>query len=100
MSDLDGGNVPHADAPVTAPGPSLTPGPTLTLTGAALASGRHRSALRRALEKNQFPNAYRDPADGVTWLIPVADLQAAGYELSALGAAPPRHTTRDVDADE
>ena len=71
----------QGDAPVTSPGPSLTPGPALTVEGAALAGGRHSATLQNALERGEFPNAYRDPADGLTWLIPVADLQAAGYEL-------------------
>jgi hypothetical protein len=71
------------DVPLIAPGPSLTPGPTLTIDGAAHACREHPTSLRRALENNEFPNAYLDPADGSTWLIPITDLRAGGYELVA-----------------
>lgn len=46
-----------------------------------------RRTLVRRLERDAFPNAYRDtgakgPGSG-PWLIPVADLQAAGYVVRA-----------------
>lgn len=73
--------------------------PSLTLTEAADACDVHRSTIRRALDRDAFPNAYREPgvlgpASGL-WRIPVTDLIAAGYSVYAPdrgdgeGAPPP-----------
>ena len=53
-----------------------TGGAALSLTEAALATGRHRSTLRRYVGAERFPNAYRGP--GGAWRIPIADVLNAG----------------------
>ena len=62
---------------------------TLTLTEAANATGRHRSTLLRALQAGALPNATKDA--GGAWRIPIGDLTAAGYTISAeTGQATPQ----------
>jgi hypothetical protein len=75
-------NLPPGEVIVDYPlRPELTR-PVLTINGAAAATGRHRNTIRRALDSGKkFPNAYRHEGSG-PWLIPVADLVAAGYALS------------------
>lgn len=52
----------------------------LTITEAADRAGVARSTIRRALDRDAFPNATQDPDDPRgTWLIPVSDLVDAGY---------------------
>lgn len=52
----------------------------LTITEAAERAGVARSTIRRALDRDDFPNAARDEDDPRgTWLIPTADLDEAGY---------------------
>ena len=59
--------------------------PELTLTEAAKAAAVSRKTIRRRLDADEFPNARRlssgaGPAAG-PWVIPVADLLAAGFQL-------------------
>lgn len=54
--------------------------PALTLSEAAAACGTHRNTIRRRLDHDQFPNAFREHGDGV-WRVPVGDLLAAGLTL-------------------
>lgn len=87
----------RSDAPSAVDTPPERPdGPTFTLTEAAAACRVHRATLRRALDDDRFPKAYRD-GDGGPWKIPLADLQAAGFHLSALGAEEQRTDERDSD---
>lgn len=56
----------------------------LTLTEAADACGVHRSTIRRHLDGDDFPNAYREdgrqgPETG-PWRIPIGDLLGVGLE--------------------
>lgn len=54
----------------------------LTLSEAAVATGRHRQTLVRALGGGRFPNARKaGPAHAEVWRIPAADLEAAGYPV-------------------
>lgn len=86
-----------ADAPTVAAVPIAPPGVAWTLSEAAERCRVHRSTLRRALDDGRFPNAYREPDDG-PWRVPLADLQAAGYPPSPLGAADSLRTAdRDTD---
>lgn len=65
----------------------------MTLTEAAAATGMHRATIRRRFDAGDFPNARR--ADGKhgpetgPWLVPVADLLAAGLTLHAPAAGDP-----------
>jgi len=75
--------------------------PELTLTEAAKAAGVSRKTIRRRIDDDKFPNARRldsgaGPAAG-PWVIPVADLLAAGFKLHQQDApdpepAPPEQT--------
>jgi hypothetical protein len=68
---------------------------TLTLTEAANATGRHRSTLLRALQAGGLPNATKDAAGA--WRIPIGDLTAAGYTISAeTGQATPQQAKTDA----
>lgn len=52
----------------------------LTITEAAERAGVHRSTIRRALDRDEFPDAYQDQdAPRQPWLIPVSNLDEAGY---------------------
>jgi hypothetical protein len=68
------------------------PADALTLTQAAKATGAHRSAIRRALDKEKFPNAFQhsdgDQGESAVWRIPVGDLLAAGYPVQVGGGSP------------
>ncbi|MCD9904473.1 helix-turn-helix domain-containing protein [Streptomyces sp. MT29] len=55
--------------------------PMLTQREAAAACGVSRSTIRRRREAGDLPNAVQDEGRG--WLIPVEDLLAAGFRLSA-----------------
>ena len=55
-----------------------------TLTDAARVTGRSRITIRRYLDAERFPNAFRtDEGNGgaVPWMIPDTDLLAAGLEI-------------------
>lgn len=54
--------------------------PDLTITEAAKAARVDRRTIRRRLDSDTFPNAYRQGPDG-PWKIPVGDLIAAGLPL-------------------
>lgn len=61
----------------------------LTLTAAATACRVSRDVMRRRLDAGRFPNAHRDPdRPGRPWLVPVADLVAAGLTPEAPTAPP------------
>ncbi|HYV00977.1 MAG TPA: hypothetical protein VEM93_01340 [Actinomycetota bacterium] len=66
-----------------APGkaPDVLEVPALTISEAAFVCRRNRGTIRRRLEAGAFPNARRAFGDG-PWLIPVTDLDAAGYKVS------------------
>jgi len=56
----------------------------VTITDAAAATGKARSTIVRALDAGRFPNAYRvGGGETAPWRIPLADLEAAGYQLLA-----------------
>lgn len=57
-----------------------TPG-LLSLVEASQASRVSTKTLRRRLQRGDFPGAYQDPEQRGAWLIPVADLLAAGLSL-------------------
>jgi hypothetical protein len=67
---------PTDTAPVSEP-PKL--GKVFSLTEAAEAARVSRTTIRRYLDRDRFPNAYRN-AEG-QWRVPVADLEAAGLRL-------------------
>lgn len=77
-----------------AAGDPPTSRPALTLTDAAKACGVSRITLRRRLDADAFPNAYRTDgpkgAESGPWLIPVDDLLAADFHLHRpdLGGSP------------
>lgn len=54
--------------------------PDLTITEAAKAARVDRRTIRRRLDADTFPNAYRQGPDG-PWKIPVGDLITAGFPL-------------------
>ena len=53
------------------------PGIALTVTQAARACRVNRTAIQRWIDAGTFPSATRSD-DGTGWIIPVADLEAAG----------------------
>ena len=56
----------------------------LTISEAATAIGKHRSTVVRGIQAGRFPNAALDVGiGGGVWLIPAADLKAAGYTVNA-----------------
>ena len=65
----------------------------LTVKEAAAACGVSTKTIRRRLDGDLFPNAYRSqgPREGLegAWLIPTADLLAAGLSFSAPKPAQP-----------
>jgi hypothetical protein len=67
---------------VSDPEPADPERPALSITEAAKAAGVDRRTIRRRLDADAFPNAYRDPTEG-SWRLPVADLLAAGITLHA-----------------
>lgn len=71
----------------------------LTVAAASAATGASRSTLRRRLADRSFPNAAKDPHG--QWLIPWADLDAAGLTSGPLSRGPrPRGgLSQDVLAD-
>ena len=78
--------------------------PELTVTEAAKATGVDRRTISRRLDADAFPNAHRDvgrqgqPESG-PWLIPVADLIAAGlrpYAPTSAEAEPKATGTTDL----
>ena len=56
--------------------------PALTISQASKAAGVDRRTIRRRLDAGNLPGAYR-PEPGAPWLLPVADLLAAGLRLHA-----------------
>ncbi len=72
--------------------------PSLTISDAATAVGRHRNTVRKALDAGKLPNASKG-SDG-SWLIPVTDLVAAGFELAAPDDAVSMTGKEPVRADE
>jgi hypothetical protein len=78
------------------PGLDGTPAetPFLTVSEAALVCRRHRNTIRRRLDAGAFPNARRAFGDGA-WLIPVTDLEAAGFQLRR-PSAPPTVSAEDL----
>lgn len=90
----------EATPAVEAPDPP--PVVSFTLSEAAERCRVHRATIRRKLDDGAFPNAWReDPKLGKgvgPWRIPLGDLQAAGFTLSALGTGEPDRTVeRDTD---
>lgn len=65
----------------------MAPDPrTFTLTEAADVTGVSRVTLRRWLDADRFPGAFRRPPVGrapATWLIPAADLVSQGLSLDS-----------------
>lgn len=59
--------------------------PALTITEAAAACQVDRRTIRRRLDANDLPHAWREqtPQGPGPWRIPVEDLIAAGYKLHA-----------------
>jgi hypothetical protein len=56
-----------------------------TLTEAAQVTGRSRVTIRRWLDAQRFPHAFRDETSGDNpppWRIPLTDLVAAGFTVS------------------
>lgn len=67
----------HPEQAQQAPaGHGRPPGVTLTETQAARACRVDRAAIRRWINAGSFPNAHQQ--DGAGWMVPVADLEAAG----------------------
>lgn len=58
----------------------------LTIQQAATACSVDPTTVKRRLNRGQFPTAYKD--SGGRWMIPTADLLAAGLHLQAPGATP------------
>jgi predicted DNA-binding protein (UPF0251 family) len=81
----------------------VTDRPELTVTEAAKATGVDRRTISRRLEADAFPNAHRAPGrqgqpENGPWLIPVADLIAAGLRPYAPTPAPTEpKATGDTD---
>jgi hypothetical protein len=74
--------------------------PALTITEAARSTGTHRNTIRRRLDAQEFPNAFRDPPNEGPWRIPVADLLTAGLELhqpDSMDTSEERSTEAAVD---
>lgn len=65
--------------------------PALTLSEAAAACGRGRSTIRRYLDADRFPGAFREPGEAGPetgpWRIPLEDLIAAGLTPNRSGPA-------------
>ena len=55
--------------------------PSMTITEAAQAAGVARSTVRRRLDLEEFPRAWREPEPPQRWRVPVADLLAAGLDV-------------------
>lgn len=77
--------------------------PALTISEAARATRLDRRTIRRRLDTDAFPNAYRE-GEGGPWRIPVGDLIAAGLHLYATEPATsttptpaPRIDTTELD---
>lgn len=63
----------------------------LTIREVAASLGKDRRTVRRQLDAGRYPNAYREPGPTGRWLIPVADLNVAGYRTGG-----PSNTTSIV----
>ena len=75
-------------------------GGELTITQAAAAAGVHPRTIRRHLPR--FPGAHQSGRSGAgPWLIPVADLLAAGFQVNAVeGETPEIRDTGALPMDE
>jgi hypothetical protein len=51
-----------------------------TISQAARVAGVHRNTVRRYLDGEKFPGAFREDP-GAPWLIPISDLIAAGLHI-------------------
>lgn len=82
----------------TQPGPAR--GYELTLLDAARACGVHKNTIRRHLRAGRFPNARRSgPGQNAPWLVPAADLEAAGLRPHRPSAPDPELTAPPASAD-
>jgi hypothetical protein len=59
---------------------------TLTFAQAAEATGVSKSTIRRMFERQEFPQAFKDPSG--TWRLPVEDLLVAGLVLHRTDRGP------------
>ena len=66
----------------------MTPPQVFTIRQAATWAGVDPRTIRRRLAAGAFPNALRDGTTATAaWLVPLADLEAAGLRAAGIGAA-------------
>lgn len=89
LTPIDPSDPPPTEPSGPLPKPSGPPQqrPSLTVSEAAERTGTSRSTVRRRLDGGELPSAWRetgpDGANSGPWRIPVDDLLAAGFDLSA-----------------
>lgn len=90
------------EAPDQPPEQPLIKGAILTVKEAAQACSVARITIRRAIQAERFPHAYKGTGPGGPgtgpWLIPVIDLLTAGFRPNAL-KQPEQHPDEQVKGD-